>query len=238
MAIHRAPRPDHHFTQIRNDVLRDQRLSYRSRGVLAFILSNVDGWSVTSESLARETPGEGRDGIRTTLKELEDCGFLVRQRVQDARGRWSTQSIIYDTPQVTEQAALFDVNAQVAPKTDEPAPGEPAPDQPTPVEPSLKKNTIPEQSPTGSGTKPADPGKDVATAVYDHAAGMVNFMAMRGIALRALKAKGATVEGVSAIMCKLYDDGRPITLTTVGQAMSRNSFRDTNDDHWANGGNF
>jgi hypothetical protein len=239
MAIHRAPRPANHFTQIRNDVLRDDRLSYRSRGVLAFILSNADGWSITSESLARDNSGEGRDGIRTTLAELEAAGYLVRTRVQDERGRWSTQSVIHDTPQVTEQAALFDVNAQVTPKTDEPAPGEPTPGQPTPVEPSSKKNTDDEQPPTGGEQKPADPGKEVATTLYDHAGGMVNFIAMRGIALRALKAKGATVESVAAIMCQLYDDGKPITLQTVGQAMNRaGSFRDTNADHWANGGGF
>lgn len=234
MAIQRAPRPETHFTQIRNDVLRDERLSYRARGLLAYILSNTDGWKITSEELAREENGEKRDGIRTALSELEAAGYLVRTRVQDGRGRWATQSIIYDTPQVTEQEALFDVNAQVTPMT-----AQPTPVQPTPDSPALKKNTIHEQSPTGSGAPPADPGKAVATALYDHAGGMVNFMAMRGIALRALKAKGSTVESVSAAMMKLYDDGKPITLQTVGQALSRGSgIRDTNQDHWASGGQF
>lgn len=239
MAIHRAARPDNHFTQIRNDVLRDTRLSYRARGLLAYILSNTDGWKITSEELAREENGEKRDGIRTALQELESAGYLVRRKLQDERGRWSTQSIIYDTPQpVAEQAALFDVNAQVTPGTAQPAPDQPTPVQPTPGSPALKKNTIPEQSPTGSGAEPADPGKAVATALYDHAGGMVNFMAMRGIALRALKAKGSTVESVTAAMVKLYDDGKPITLQTVGQALSRNNARDTNQDHWATGGTF
>ena len=30
--IIRAPRPERHYTQIRNDVARDDRLSYRARG--------------------------------------------------------------------------------------------------------------------------------------------------------------------------------------------------------------
>lgn len=239
MAIRRAARPETHFTQIRNDVLRDARLSYRARGLLAFILSNTDGWATDSISLSREENGEKRDGIRTALAELEAAGYLVRERVQDARGRWSTHQTIYDTPQATEQGALFDVNAQVTPKTAQPASVEPTPVQPTPVSPAVKKNTTHEQSPTGSGPKPADPGHLVATAVYDHAQGMVNFMGIRGIALRALKTKDATVEGVTACMTALYDEGRPITMTTVGQAMSRASgFRDTNEGHWSSGGQF
>lgn len=234
MAIHRAARPDTHFTQIRNDVLRDDRLSYRSRGVLAVILSHSDGWSTSSEDLARSGK-EGRDAIRTALQELEDAGYLLREKRQDSQGRWATHQVIYDTPHLDEQPALF--GGMASPGTDS---------QASVLQSSVSQAPIEDHeeqpSPEGEGRKAPPPAQVIATAVYDHAQGMVNFMAVRQVAGRALKVKvgssNATPDQIIRVMCQLYDQGRPLTLTTVGQALSRGSSRETNDGHWAQGGEF
>lgn len=235
MAIHRAARPETHFTQIRNDVLRDDRLSYRARGLLAVILSHADGWATSSEALAR-AGREGRDAIRTALQELEDAGYLVREKRQDSQGRWATHQVIYDQPQTDGQPALF-ATGDGFPGVGQPGPGNPTPDNQASIEDHQE-----EPSPTERGGKPKPPAQIIAEAVYEHAQGMVNFMAVRQVAARALKVKlgntTATPEQITRAMCQLYDQGRPLTLTTVGQALSRGSFRETNGDHWANGGEF
>lgn len=233
MAIHRAARPETHFTQIHNDVLRDDRLSYRARGILSVILSHADGWSTSSESLAN-AGREGRDAIRTALQELEDAGYLVREKRQDSQGRWATQQVIYDRPHLEAEPALFpapttDYQASVLQSSVSQAPKEDHEEQPLLTE-----------------RAEAPPAKEepafviVAKAVYDHAQGMVNFMAVRQVAQRALKVKDATPEKVQGAMVALYDAGRPLTLTTVGQHMARNSngYAQTNHDHWQNGGGF
>ena len=98
--IIRAPRPERHYTQIRNEVARDDRLSYRGRGVLVRLLSNADGFQMTAADLAREGR-EGRGAILTALRELRDAGYIRTTRKQDQQGRWSTQTFVYDTAQPT-----------------------------------------------------------------------------------------------------------------------------------------
>ena len=233
MAIHRASRPEHHFTQIRNDVLRDDRLSYRARGLLAVILSHADGWSTSSEALARAGK-EGRDAIRTALQELEDAGYLLREKRRDAQGRVATHQVIYDTPNLDTQPALFP--GMEPPGTDNQASVNQASDSQAPIEDHQE-----EPSPKGEGRTPP-PAHVIATAVYDHAQGMVNFMAVRQVASRALKVKlgrtTATPDQIIRVMCQLYDQGRPLTLSVVGQSLARGGFKETNQDHWANGGEF
>lgn len=104
--IRRAPRPESGFTIIRNTVLRDERLSYRARGLLAAILSRPDNWKITREQLAAEGR-EGRDAVGAALRELEDAGYLERVRVQTGSGCWVTEVVCHDQP-VSWEPAVFD----------------------------------------------------------------------------------------------------------------------------------
>lgn len=101
------------FTVVPDTTIRDRALSFRARGVLAYLLSMADGWEHGGATgLAEQTPLEGRDALRTALSELEDAGYLKRVATQDDRGRWSTAWHVGDQP---------------------------TPDEPTSVEPSLTR---------------------------------------------------------------------------------------------------
>ena len=97
MTIIRAERPNARFAIIRNEVLQDERLSFRARGVLASILSRPDNWRCSAWDLATEGR-EGRRAILTALTELEDYGYLQRVKKQDESGKWSTCTYVYDMP--------------------------------------------------------------------------------------------------------------------------------------------
>lgn len=99
MNIVRAPRPDSGYTILRNDLLRDDRLSYRSRGILTYILSHTDNWRTDVETLA--THGrEGKQALYTAMKELEAAGYLIRKRVRnEANGTFAWSVTVYDVPQ-------------------------------------------------------------------------------------------------------------------------------------------
>lgn len=84
------------FTVVPNEVLFDKRLDFRSRGVLATILSLPDGWNFSIVGLAElvdaDKRGEGKDAIRAALQYLEQLGYI--QRIQQFNER--RQFVGYD----------------------------------------------------------------------------------------------------------------------------------------------
>lgn len=117
------------FTVLANDALNDQRLSFRARGVLAYVLSKPNDWRTVSELIAAQSPREGRDAIRTALRELADAGYLVREKVQDpATGRWATISTIFEQP--IEASGTNPPEKSAIPTPRKPTFGNPNPGQP------------------------------------------------------------------------------------------------------------
>jgi hypothetical protein len=100
--------------------VRDKRLSYRARGVLLRLLSNADGFSMTSIDLAEEGI-EGRDAIRKALAELESAKYMVKIREQTEKGFWVTKTYIFDAPQNDAE----DENQSHLPKPEKPTPENP-----------------------------------------------------------------------------------------------------------------
>lgn len=100
--IVRGPRRADHFTILPNETLRDQRLTFKARGLLVFLLSQPPGYRVSSERIAADAK-EGRDAIRGMLRELEAAGYLRRERHRCLDGTFVTDAVVYDEP--TDQPA-------------------------------------------------------------------------------------------------------------------------------------
>lgn len=91
LIIHRS-KPTTNFLIIPNETLRDDRLSYCARGVLAELLSRPPGWETNADALSerarrhRDVTGEGRRGIRAAFRELEDAGYMIRRKEHRSGG--------------------------------------------------------------------------------------------------------------------------------------------------------
>jgi len=68
------------FVAVPSATIRDRRLSYKARGVLAYLLDQPDGWDVRSVKLAEASDHDGKAAIRTALHELAEHGYYRLER--------------------------------------------------------------------------------------------------------------------------------------------------------------
>lgn len=74
------------FTVMCNHHLRNAKLSLKAKGLLSLMLSLPEDWDYTTKGLACICK-DGVDSIGSTLKELEQNGYLTRQRIRFENGR-------------------------------------------------------------------------------------------------------------------------------------------------------
>lgn len=63
------------FAQIANEALRDRRLSFKARGILAMVLSHSGEWTASAKWLESQSDHDGRAAIQTALNELTALGY-------------------------------------------------------------------------------------------------------------------------------------------------------------------
>ncbi len=64
-----------------NHLLRDKKLSLKSKGLFAYLQSKPDQWNFSVERISGETK-DGVESVRSGIKELENAGFLTRKAVK------------------------------------------------------------------------------------------------------------------------------------------------------------
>lgn len=100
MAILRNPNKEK-FTVVDNYALRDENLSLKARGLLVTMMSLPDNWHFSEAGLCAIIQKDGQSAIRSSLKELEQLGYLTRTRTRDNGGRVSNVVwTICDKPQL------------------------------------------------------------------------------------------------------------------------------------------
>lgn len=85
------------FVQVPNALVRDERLSFKARGILVYMLSHADGWKADYKALAKAGK-EGREAVSSGLVELDALGYRVVSRERRSDGRFDTIVHWYDTP--------------------------------------------------------------------------------------------------------------------------------------------
>lgn len=86
------------FTTTSNTIIRDERLTWKARGIFNYLWSMPDDW----DFYAKEVAKHAKDGIHSLdsgLDELAEYGYLERTRLRDKKGRFGAPVwVLHDDP--------------------------------------------------------------------------------------------------------------------------------------------
>lgn len=87
------------FVIMDKSFLEDVRLSYKAKGILAYLLSKPDNWKVIVGNLINYST-DGKASVYAGLKELKECGYYEKKPIRNEQGtritRW--ESTVYEIP--------------------------------------------------------------------------------------------------------------------------------------------
>jgi hypothetical protein len=88
MSVDRVPQVP--FAQIANTALRDTRLSFRARGVLAMVLSHPGEWKANRDFIVSKSDKDGQKAVQSALNELNELGYRQVVKRQKEDGTWES----------------------------------------------------------------------------------------------------------------------------------------------------
>jgi hypothetical protein len=110
------------YSNINQDIFKDERLSMKEIGLLTKMLSLPDNWDFSELGLCKIFKQDGRDGIRSGLKRLQELGYLYRQQIRDEKGKFlDWEWFIYET--ITDNnhfSPMLENPTSVKPKSENP----------------------------------------------------------------------------------------------------------------------
>ena len=91
------------YTVMSNHHLRNTNLSLKAKGLLSLMLSLPEEWDYTTKGLARICK-DGVDSICAGVRELEEQGYVIRERVRNPNGQLgSIEYTILEQPRPPER---------------------------------------------------------------------------------------------------------------------------------------
>lgn len=88
---------DKNYTVLSNYHFMDKRLSLKAKGLLSQMLSLPEDWDFTVAGLVYLNK-ESKSAVQSTLRELEECGYLVRMKTKNEKGQFDYIYDIYEKP--------------------------------------------------------------------------------------------------------------------------------------------
>lgn len=141
------------YTVMANHHLRNTKLSLKAKGLLSLMLSLPEDWDYTTKGLAKICR-DGVDSICSAVNELEEHGYVIRERIRNAKGQLTDiQYTILEKPELPkpEQGKPKQEN----PVLDKPILGEP--EQEKPAQLNTKKSSDQELKTDLSNTEVSNP---------------------------------------------------------------------------------
>jgi len=83
------------YATIPNNILNSNDISFRAKGIWAYIYSKPDGWNFSIKNIANQSK-EGIEAVRNAIKELENTHLLKRTKFQNELGHWDIEYLLLE----------------------------------------------------------------------------------------------------------------------------------------------
>lgn len=98
MAIFRVYKESGNFVTVHKDFIHDSNISWKAKGILLYLLSRPDNWQIYETELEQHST-DGLSGLKSGIKELEEIGYIQRNRKRDKSGRLNGyEYLVYEQP--------------------------------------------------------------------------------------------------------------------------------------------
>lgn len=87
----------HNYLHVPSATVADGRLSFKARGILAYLLDKPAGWDVRSVAIAADSP-DGKAAVQAGLRELARAGYYRIERRRPLDGRLVTGTAVSEEP--------------------------------------------------------------------------------------------------------------------------------------------
>lgn len=98
---------DNPYTMINTRFLSDDRMSWKAKGLLTYLLSKPDNWQVRVTDLIKRSP-DGKTAVYSGLNELKKIGYLEKYPVYENGKIKHWESVIYETPIEVPEISIND----------------------------------------------------------------------------------------------------------------------------------
>ncbi|USS85057.1 DnaD domain protein [Fructilactobacillus myrtifloralis] len=162
------------YSMISNQLVQDDRLSWKARGLFGYLWSQPDDWQYYEIEVAKHA-SDGRASLRSGLNELEKFGYLRRKRQRNDGGHFKgSYWELSDVPMFenrTQESPMFDFpmldNRTLQTKDNTKLVGGLVSDQQNPTENAEPQNQDPESEPEARNKELSPVGVDEALNNYE-----------------------------------------------------------------------
>lgn len=132
--IVRVHKRDESYTILDPYFLSDERLSWKAKGLLGYLLSKPSNWRVYISDLVKRSK-DGRDAVYSALRELEAAGYIDRKQTRENGVITGYETVVYERPRIETEPLtdIPDVVKSATPVTDSPDTDEPTAEKSTQV---------------------------------------------------------------------------------------------------------
>src|SRR5690606_7187327 len=90
-------RKDTNYVVMDKTFLNDTRLSWKAKGILAYMLSKPDDWTFYLDELVKHST-DGESSFKSGFNELKKYGYVRRERQKREDGTFKWETIVYERP--------------------------------------------------------------------------------------------------------------------------------------------